>query len=93
MTPQKNQHETAETLFLEQAKAYFRDVQAVGRAASDGQVVNQMEALILQRGRELIRQSFQLALQEEVEEHEKKRNVARNAGQKKENEDRKTKNS
>jgi hypothetical protein len=93
MASHENQHETAETLFLEQAKAYFRDVQAVGRAAPDGQVVNQMEALILKRGRELIRQSFQLALQEEVEEHEKKQNTARNAKRKKGSEDRKAKKS
>lgn len=94
MTSPNNSIETAaEKLFLEQARAYFRDVQAVGRAAPDGQVINQMEALILQRGRELIRQSFELALQEEVEEHEKKRNIVRNAKPKNGNEGRKTKNS
>lgn len=93
MPTQENQNETAaEKLFLEQARAYFRDVQTVGRQAPDGQVINQMEALILQRGRELIRQSFELALQEEVEEHEKKRNIVRNVKPKKENEDPKTKN-
>lgn len=89
----ETQPATAEHLFLEQARAYFRDVQAVGRAAPDGEVVNQMEALVLKQGRELIRQSLQLALQEEVEELEKKRNVVRNAKRKNENEDRKTKKS
>ncbi len=59
-------HDAAKKLFLEQAEAYFDDVQNAGRQAPDGQVINQMEALVLQRGRELIRQSFELALQEEA---------------------------
>ncbi len=76
-------HEAAKKRFLEQAEAYFDDLQTTGRQAPDGQVINQMEALVLQRGSELIRQSLQLALQEEVENHEKKRNAARKCQAKK----------
>ena len=62
----------AEALFLEQAQAYFRDVQKVADNAPDGKVIDQVEAAILLRSRELVRLSMELTLQEQIDQHEKK---------------------
>ena len=64
----------AEALFLEQAQAYFRDMQDHARNASYGQTFNVAEAFAVLQGRELIRKSLQGILQEQVGDLEKKRN-------------------
>jgi hypothetical protein len=46
---------TAKELFLEQAAAYFDDMNAVANNAPYGQVLNHIEAFALQEGRELLR--------------------------------------
>jgi len=66
----------AEALFLEQAQAYFRDVQDVANRAPDGKVIDQVEASILLRSRQLVRQSMELALQEQIDNLEKKKETS-----------------
>ena len=62
----------AEALFLEQAQAYFRDLQNVGNNAPDGKVLDQVEAAVLLQSRKLVRQSLELTLQEQIDQLEKK---------------------
>lgn len=72
MTSRQNQDESvAEKLFLEQARAYYCDLQATGGNAPYGKGLQRAEALALLRGRELVRQSLELAAQENIEEIEK----------------------
>jgi hypothetical protein len=56
----------------EQAVMNLRDLKRACRAAEDGTVLSVAEALGMQQGRELIRQSLELSLQEEGREVEKK---------------------
>ena len=64
---------TARELFLEQAAAYFDDMKVACANAPHGQIFNHAEAFAVQHGRELIRQSLETLLQEQIDEHEKKR--------------------
>jgi len=84
----QNNHDTndPEKLFLEQARAYYREMRAVASDASDGQVLRLAEAFAVQYGQELIRQSLETIVQDEVDTFEKKRRrcSAQNAKPKKE---------
>ena len=63
----------AEALFLEQAQAYFRDIQKTANDAPDGKVLDQTESAVVLQSRKLIQQSLQIVLQEQIEQHEKKK--------------------
>ena len=75
----------AKEYFLEQSAAYFDELVAAGQNAPHGQFLNQVEAVVLAQGRELLRQSFEVLTQEAVLEAEKKkkRGTAKNAKRKK----------
>ena len=85
----------AEALFLEQAQAYFRDVQKVANEAPDGKVIDHVETVILLKSRKLVQQSMELTLQEQVDhlEKKKKRRSVKPAKRKKDIEDTETKTS
>jgi len=65
-----------EKLFLERAKAYYRDLQQVAQNAPHGKIINHVEAIVFQKGRELVRQSFESVMQEINDALEKKKNSA-----------------
>jgi hypothetical protein len=74
MTQLDNHDETAaEQLFLEQAKAYYRDLRAAGMNAPLGKGLAHAEAIAVKQGRELIRKSLEMAAQESIRDLEKKR--------------------
>lgn len=74
MTASENHDESAaEKLFLEQAKAYYRDLRAAGENAPHGKGFQRCETVALLGGRELVRKSLELAAQENIERLEKKR--------------------
>jgi hypothetical protein len=59
-------------LLMEQALALAEQLEAAGDAAPDGQVLNRLEGLAVERGREFTRQALEGALQRQVEDIEKK---------------------
>ena len=61
-----------ERLLMEQALAMAQQLEAAGNAAPDGQVLNRLETLAVERGREFTRQALEGALQRQVEDIEKK---------------------
>lgn len=61
-----------QALMMEQALAMAKQLEETGREAPDGQVLDRLEATVMQEGREFMRQSLQGAMQSEVEEVEKK---------------------
>ena len=63
-----------EKLFLEQAKAYYRDFRQAVHTAPLGKIIQHGEAFALLKGRELIRQSFESIVQEENDHLETKKN-------------------
>jgi len=66
----------AEALFLEQAQAYFRDMQNIANNAPYGKVLDQVETAVIVKSRELVKQSTEFLIQEQINNIEKKRNVA-----------------
>jgi len=64
---------TAREMFLEQAAAYFDDMKTATQNAPYGQIFNHAEAFAVQHGRELIRQSLETLLQEQIDDHQKKK--------------------
>ena len=52
--------------FIEQALAYYRDMKAVADNAPDGQVIHLAETFAMTQGRELVRKSLALIVQEQV---------------------------
>ena len=64
----------AEALFLEQAKAYFRDLRQTAQNAPYGKIIAHADAFAVQHGRELIRKSLENIVQEQNDLLEKKRN-------------------
>ena len=62
----------AEQLFIEQALAYYRDMKAVADNAPDGHVIHLAETFAVIQGRELVRKTLALVVQEQVADHEKK---------------------
>ncbi len=61
-----------EALILEQALAYARQLTRIAAEAPDGQVLRLAETFVLDRGRDLLRQSLAIALQAQAEAVEKK---------------------
>lgn len=61
-----------ETLIVEQALLLARELRKTGREAPSGQVLDRMEGVILDRGRELLRMALEASLQEEAAAVEKK---------------------
>jgi hypothetical protein len=61
-----------EALILEQALAFARQLSRTATEAPDGQVLRVAEACVLERGRDLLRQSLQIVLQAQAEPVEKK---------------------
>ena len=72
--PSRKDHseKTARALFLEHAAAYFDDLKASADNAPYGQVFDHVEAFAVKQGRELIRQSLETLLQEQIDDHQKK---------------------
>ena len=64
--------QTAKDYFLELCAAYYDDLQAVGNKAPHGQFLNNVEAIALDQGQELIRQSFEIFTQDAIDDIEKK---------------------
>ncbi len=62
-----------EALFLEQAAAYYQDMMKIGNDAPAGRLIDMMESFAVVRSRELIKTSFEEAIQEQVERIEKKK--------------------
>lgn len=61
-----------ERLIAEQAVLNFRSLNAACDAAADGKVLAVAETLALQQGRELIRRTVEITLQQQAEGLEKK---------------------
>ena len=61
-----------EALILEQALAFYREIKTVAENSPDGQVLAQAEAVCLLKGREFLRKSLELTVQEQIDELEKK---------------------
>jgi len=86
MTPRKDRAEkNGRELFLEQAAAYYDDMKAAAENATYGQAFNQAEAFAVLNGRELVRKSLEMVVQEQIDELEKKKKCrsVRNAKRKK----------
>jgi hypothetical protein len=83
-TRKERSAQAAKEFFLEQAAAYYDELKIAAQNAPYGQTFDHAEAFAVQQGRELIRQSLQTLLQEQIDEIEKKkkRNSVRNAKRK-----------
>lgn len=66
------EHDAAEQLFIEQARAYYRDMKAVADNAPDGHVLRLAETFAVTHGRELVQKSLAIILQEQIADLEKK---------------------
>lgn len=66
----------AEKFFLEQAKAYYRNIRAAAENAPYGKMIAHADAFAFQNGRELIRKSLEHIVQEQNDILKKKRNSA-----------------
>lgn len=77
-----------ESLVVEQALAFAREMEATANGAADGKVLDQCELLVLSKGRELLRAILAGAAQQQADAVEKKGgpagpvNAARRAGTK-----------
>ena len=80
---QARNEQTATDYWLEPCAAYFDDLKASAKNASRGQVINDVEAVANEQGQELLRQSLETLLQDEIDDIEKKRKqvTVRNAPQ------------
>jgi hypothetical protein len=63
-------------LMMEKALAMAEELERSGAAAADGRVLDELEALAVERGREFTRSALEGALQRQVEEVEKKLRLA-----------------
>jgi hypothetical protein len=61
-----------EALIMEQALLFARELERTCNQASDGQVLDQAEGVILKQGREFLRASLQASLQHQAPDAEKK---------------------
>jgi hypothetical protein len=59
-------------LLMERALAMAKELERVGDAAPDGQVLDELETLAMARGRDFTRGALEGALQRQVDELEKK---------------------
>jgi hypothetical protein len=62
----------AKDYFLELCAAYYDDLEATGNNAPHGQFLNNVEAVVLDQGQELLRQSFEIITQDASDDIEKK---------------------
>ena len=72
-TRKERNEQTAKDYFLELCSAYYDDLKSTGNNALHGQFLNNVEAVVLDQGQELLRQSLEIITQEQVDEIEKKR--------------------
>jgi hypothetical protein len=63
-----------EKLFLERAKAYYRELRQVAQNAPVGKIINRADAFAFEKGRELVQQSLECIVQEQNDVLEKKKN-------------------
>ncbi len=68
----KRDDQTAKDYFLEQAAAYYDEMKTTAHGADYGQFLNVAEAVVLSKGRELLRQSLETLTQEATDDIEKK---------------------
>ena len=61
-----------EMLFVEQAQAMYREVSERAEAAPDGEVLDVIESLAIQRGREMTRKAIEGTAQDDIDRVEKK---------------------
>ena len=61
-----------EALLVEQALAMVREMQETAEAAADGQVLREIEQLVLARGREFMRKSLEAVANDQADAVEKK---------------------
>jgi hypothetical protein len=59
-------------LVIEQALAYAQHLEQTSRSAPPGQLLDLCESVVLERGRQLLRDSLAAALQQQISEGEKK---------------------
>ena len=72
-----------ETLFLEQAKAFFLELRHAAQHAPKGKVIRNVELLAFEKGRELLRQTTESIVQEQNDVLEKKKELRQcNCGRK-----------
>jgi hypothetical protein len=83
-TRPERSEQTAKEYFLEQAAAYFDEMKTITANAPHGQAFNHAEAFVMQQGQELLRQSFEATLQDQIDDFEKKkkRHSVQNANRK-----------
>jgi len=72
MPVRTDRDKNAKELFLEQAAAYFDELTKTAQNAPYGQVLNHAETFCLKQGKELLRQSLENIMQEQINTHEKK---------------------
>jgi hypothetical protein len=72
-TRKERNEQTAKEYWLEQCAAYFDDLKASAKNAPPGQLVNCAETVAIEQGQELIRQSLETLIQEQIDEVEKKK--------------------
>lgn len=69
-------HDAAKKLFLEQAAAYYDELNAAAENAPYGKVLAKAETFAVTQGRELLRKSLEQIVQNQAE-HEDKKKAAR----------------
>ena len=72
---QKLDDQTARKLFLEQAAAYYAELNATIQNAPIGKGFDHAETFAVAHGRELIRQSLETIVQQQIDHIEKKRDA------------------
>jgi hypothetical protein len=66
-------------LLMERALAMAQELERAGDDAADGQVLEELELLAVERGREFTRQALEGALRRQVEDVEKKLRIVASA--------------
>jgi hypothetical protein len=72
-TRKERSDQNAKEYFLERAAAYFDDMRDTAKNAPYGQTFDHVEAIAIQQGRELLQKSMEEALQEQIDDFEKKK--------------------
>jgi hypothetical protein len=70
---QQRQNQNARNFFIEQAAAYYDELNTITKNAPLEQTFDLAEAFAIKEGKELIRQSLQTITQERIDEFEKKK--------------------
>ena len=66
----------AEKFFVEQARAYYRDLRQAAQNAPYGKIIAHADAFVFEKGKELLQQSLEGIVQEQNDLLEKKKNSA-----------------